>query len=86
MIALSSFPRGDPDATSSRNKSPEDRCVKPYFWTMRSHWVPLPQPGPPGNHKGIARRLDSRQHDFFKNDMMTMCSNLELHGFTLLQK
>jgi len=35
--------------TSSRNRSPLDRCVKPYLCTMRSHCVPLPLPGPPAH-------------------------------------
>lgn len=47
IILLSSDPRGDPDFTSARSKSPELRCVKPYFFTILSHCVPLPDPGPP---------------------------------------
>ena len=44
---LSSFPLGDLEATSSRSKSPDDKWVKPYLSTIRSHWVPFPLPGPP---------------------------------------
>lgn len=33
--------------TSFLNKSPDDRCVNPYLATILSHWVPLPDPGPP---------------------------------------
>lgn len=47
IIAVSSFPRAEPDATSARSRSPVDRCVNPYFLTIRSHCVPLPLPGPP---------------------------------------
>ena len=51
IMLLSSFPLGDFDATSSLSKSPDERWVKPYLWTMRSHWVPLPLPGPPKQSK-----------------------------------
>ena len=47
MMAFSSLPLGEPDATSSRRRSPEDRWVKPYLATILSHCVPLPLPGPP---------------------------------------
>ena len=47
MMAVSSLPRSEPDATSSRSRSPDDRWVKPYFSTIFSHCVPLPLPGPP---------------------------------------
>ena len=47
IVAFKSWPRAEPDATSSRKRSPLDKWVKPYFSTMRSHCVPLPQPGPP---------------------------------------
>ena len=41
------FPTSEPEATSARSRSPAERCVYPYFSTMRSHCVPLPLPGPP---------------------------------------
>lgn len=47
MSSWSSAPLGLPLATSSRSRSPLLRWTKPYFLMMRSHWVPLPQPGPP---------------------------------------
>ena len=50
MISVSCFPRSEPDLTSSLRRSPDERCVKPYLATMRSHWVPFPHPGPPGRN------------------------------------
>lgn len=50
---LSSPPLDEPDFTSARNKSPELRCVSPYFATILAHCVPLPDPGPP--EKSICR-------------------------------
>lgn len=47
MISESSVPFAEPDWTSALNKSPVDKWAKLYFLTMRSHWVPFPQPGPP---------------------------------------
>lgn len=47
IVSWSSLPFGDPDATSARNKSPVDRWENLYLATILSHWVPLPQPGPP---------------------------------------
>ena len=47
MIAVSSFPLSDPEATSALSKSPVDKCVYPYFCTIFSHCVPFPLPGPP---------------------------------------
>jgi hypothetical protein len=44
---LSCLPRSEPDCTSLLNRSPVDRWVKPYFATILSHCVPLPDPGPP---------------------------------------
>ena len=32
---------------SARNKSPALKWIKPYCFTNKSHWVPLPDPGPP---------------------------------------
>ena len=29
-------------------RSPEERCWKPNFSLIFSHWVPFPEPGPPG--------------------------------------
>lgn len=47
MMAVSCLPRAEPDSTSARRRSPVDKCVNPYCATMRSHCVPLPEPGPP---------------------------------------
>ena len=47
MTALSCLPISEPDLTSSRRRSPEDKWVNPYLATILSHWVPLPHPGPP---------------------------------------
>ena len=47
MISVSFLPLSDPDDTSALKRSPLDKCVKPYFSTILSHWVPLPLPGPP---------------------------------------
>lgn len=49
MTAVSCWPRAEPDWTSSRSRSPDDRWVKPYLATIFSHWVPLPEPGPPSD-------------------------------------
>ena len=48
MICSSIFPLSLPLCSSARSSSPVDRCVKPNFSTARAHWVPLPEPGPPG--------------------------------------
>ena len=45
MMAASCLPCSDPLFTSSRSRSPADRCVQLYLAAMRSHWVPLPLPG-----------------------------------------
>lgn len=47
IVSWSSLPLGEPEATSARSKSPVDKCENLYLATMRSHCVPLPQPGPP---------------------------------------
>lgn len=47
IISTKFFPLGDPDLTSALRRSPVDRWVKPYFWTIFSHCVPFPEPGPP---------------------------------------
>ena len=47
MIWKSCFPLSLPPSTSFFRRSPLERWVKPYFATMLSHWVPLPDPGPP---------------------------------------
>ena len=47
IISSSCFPWEVPLATSSLRRSPADRCVNPKSCTIRSHWVPLPLPGPP---------------------------------------
>merc|ERR1712046_473631 len=47
LISVSCFPLSEPDLTSSLRMSPDERCVKPYLATIRSHCVPFPQPGPP---------------------------------------
>ena len=47
MIAVNCFPLSEPDPTSSRSRSPEERWVNPYLATILSHWVPFPHPGPP---------------------------------------
>jgi len=47
MTLSSCCPVAEPDLTSSRSRSPADRWVSLYLATMRSHWVPLPLPGPP---------------------------------------
>ena len=36
--------RGQAVPTSSLSRSPADRCTKPYFFTIMSHCVPLPDP------------------------------------------
>lgn len=53
MVAFSCWPLGEPDATSALSRSPEERWVKPYLATIRSHWVPFPEPGPPATHEEI---------------------------------
>ena len=58
MMAVISLPRADPDATSARNKSPDDKWVKPYLATIFSHCVPLPLPGPP--------RGENNKHDLWE--------------------
>jgi hypothetical protein len=35
---------------SSRSRSPADKWTNPNFSTMRSHWVPLPEPGAPNTN------------------------------------
>lgn len=50
MICSHCCPSSEPDLTSSRNRSPADKCVWPYFATIFSHWVPLPLPGPPSTN------------------------------------
>ena len=52
IIAWSSLPFALPDATSALKRSPEEKCVKPYWATILSHWVPLPEPGPPAHILG----------------------------------
>uniref|UniRef100_A0A6B0UQ15 Putative secreted protein n=1 Tax=Ixodes ricinus TaxID=34613 RepID=A0A6B0UQ15_IXORI len=47
MISLISLPLSVPACTSSRRRSPDEMCVKSYFFTIFMHWVPLPDPGPP---------------------------------------
>mmetsp|Transcript_24927 Transcript_24927/g.78928 ORF Transcript_24927/g.78928 Transcript_24927/m.78928 type:complete len:221 (-) Transcript_24927:217-879(-) len=47
-------PISEPEATSSRRRSPAERCLWPYLATMRSHWVPLPEPGPPRTNVMLA--------------------------------
>ena len=47
IIWLSFCPRSEPDCTSFLSRSPVDRWVNPYFFTILSHCVPLPDPGPP---------------------------------------
>lgn len=47
IISCNSFPFSEPDPTSARNKSPVLKCENPYLAIIRSHCVPLPQPGPP---------------------------------------
>mmetsp|Transcript_70453 Transcript_70453/g.187624 ORF Transcript_70453/g.187624 Transcript_70453/m.187624 type:complete len:375 (-) Transcript_70453:241-1365(-) len=38
---------GPPFFRSWRSSSPADMCDHPSWSTMKSHWVPLPDPGPP---------------------------------------
>ena len=47
MIALMVFERSVSLATSARNKSPVEMCVKLKSLASRAHCVPLPEPGPP---------------------------------------
>lgn len=49
MTSFSLAPRSEPEATSSRKRSPEDRWQKPNFSTILAHCVPFPLPGPPIN-------------------------------------
>ena len=58
MVVLNCWPRALPVATSARNKSPVDRCVKPNSLTMLAHCVLLPAPGPPST-KTMVRGVDS---------------------------
>jgi len=51
--------------TSSRNRSPLDRCVKPYFRTIRSHCVPFPLPGPPA----VLQTHVTTLHYYIKNSL-----------------
>lgn len=51
MISTRFLPLGVPAWTSALSRSPVERCVKPYFSTIRSHCVPFPEPGPPANWK-----------------------------------
>ena len=57
MISTRFFPRGVPDCTSALRRSPVDRWVKPYFFTMRSHCVPFPDPGPPVESNDTSRDI-----------------------------
>ena len=47
MYAFASRPRSLPVFTWCRSASPVEMCFTPYFFTRRSHCVPLPDPGPP---------------------------------------
>lgn len=51
MISTRFLPLGVPAWTSALSRSPVERCVKPYFSTIRSHCVPFPEPGPPAKWK-----------------------------------
>lgn len=59
IIAVSSWPLSDPLATSSRKRSPVEMWVNPYFWTILSHWVPFPHPGPPDNRMRIEKQYNN---------------------------
>ena len=54
MAASRAFPFSDPDATSALRRSPEDRWVKLNSATIFSHWVPLPDPGPPATQQCLS--------------------------------
>lgn len=61
MTSFSLAPRSEPEATSSRRRSPEDRWQKPNFSTILAHCVPFPLPGPPINcqvKENIYKELD----------------------------
>lgn len=84
IISFKRLPRSDPEATSALSKSPDERWQNPYFSTIRAHWVPLPDPGPPEN--------DKHEHENYKsiNKLMKMifqngCLQVggKLHGWTL---
>merc|ERR1719199_933331 len=47
MNSLARLPRSVPAATAARRRSPAEMCSRPYFSTMSSHWVPLPEAGAP---------------------------------------
>ena len=70
MMAVSSLPLAEPEATSALSRSPVDRWVKPYFSTILSHWVPLPLPGPPRHrnitHEGLNPLPDDETLDWSK--------------------
>jgi len=53
IILLIISPFSEPLATSSLNKSPAERCMKPKLATSFAHYVPLPEPGPPRTNKTI---------------------------------
>ena len=47
MYSFASLPAGVPSLTAARSKSPAEMCTRPYFSTMSSHCVPLPEAGAP---------------------------------------
>ena len=47
MYSLASRPAGVPSLTAARRRSPAEMCTRPYFSTMSSHCVPLPEAGAP---------------------------------------
>jgi hypothetical protein len=50
IISLMVTPSAEPLATSSRSKSPAEKCAYPKWRVSRSHCVPLPEPGPPSTN------------------------------------
>ena len=95
MTALSSTPSWDPLATSARSRSPVLKCLYPNSLEMRSHWVPLPLPGPPRTNTrdrgplgtgggGGARRATSAAKMGFTSSNTAAMARSELRIFTML--
>ena len=82
MIAVSCWPRSDPDPTSSRSRSPEDRWVNPYCRkvAINSSITPPPLCKHTWVRKGWSHFLDC----YYMNSDNKSCLKLTLFCFRKL--
>lgn len=59
MYDSMSSPSAEPLLRSARSRSPAERCTKPYSFTIFSHCVPFPAPGPPRTKMTFGRTANS---------------------------